>query len=121
MSLTITARPNVTTEEIAEVLRQGLGDGYTVLAGTGMNWNPVGAPRADKPDMIVVGKGSTRLFRAEVTISRSPDKAVLHVIAGGIGLPLRLLNRFWIADRARRCLQTASGLHEGVTVSGTAS
>ena len=35
-----------------------------------MNWNPVGNTRADQPDKIVVGTGPTRLFRAEVTISR---------------------------------------------------
>jgi hypothetical protein len=83
----------------------------------GMNWNPVGGPRPDKPDMIVVGTGSTRLFRAEVTISRRSEETVLHVIAGGYGPMVRPLNRFWIAERVRRVLQTAPGLHRATASS----
>jgi hypothetical protein len=48
-----------------------------------MNWNPVGNTRADQPDKIVVGTGSARLFRAEVTISRLSGQTILRVIAGG--------------------------------------
>jgi hypothetical protein len=118
MPRVIVDRPDVTTEEVSEALRQGLGPRYTVLSGMGMNWNPVGGPRPDKPDMIVVGTGSTRLFRAEVTISRRSKETVLRVIAGGYGPVLRPLNRFWIAELVRRVLQTASGLHSGVTGSG---
>jgi len=112
------ARGDVTTEEVADALRRGLGRRYTVLSGTGMNWNPVGGPRPDKPDMVVVGTGFTRLFRAEVTISRHSEETVLHVIAGGYGPVLRPLNRFWIGERVRRVLQTAPGLHRAVTGSG---
>jgi hypothetical protein len=103
-------RSDVTTEEVGEALRRGLGPKYNVLTGTGMNWNPVGGPRPDHPDLVTVGTGSTRLFRAEVTISRGSSETVLHVIAGGISLPLRLLNGFWIARKARQALQAAPGL-----------
>jgi len=82
----IVTRADVTTEEVGEALRQGL--------------------------------GSTRLFRAEVTISRRSEETVLHVIAGGYGLVVRPLNRFWIAERVRRVLQTAPGLRSGATGSG---
>src|ERR1022692_1666546 len=54
-------RSDVTTEQVSEVLRQGLGPRYNVLPGKGMNWNPVGNPRTDHPDKIVVGTRSTRL------------------------------------------------------------
>ena len=111
MPRVIVARPDVTTSEVGEALCQGLGPSYTVLPRMGMNWNPVGGPRRGKPDMIVVGTGSARLFRAEVTISRRSEETVLHVIAGGYGLVVRPLNRFWIAERVRRVLQTAPGLH----------
>ena len=103
-------RDDVTIEEVSEALRQGLGPRYKVLPGMGMNWNPVGNPRPDKPDMVVVGTGSTRLFRAEVTISSRSGQTVLHVIAGGISLPLRLINGFWIARKVRQVLETAPGL-----------
>jgi hypothetical protein len=103
-------RPDVTTEQVSEVLRQGLGPRYNVLPGKGMNWNPVGNPRADHPDKIVVGIGSTRLFRAEVAITRHPGQTDLHVIAGGISLLTRLPNRLWIAEKASRVLQAAPSL-----------
>jgi hypothetical protein len=106
----IVPRSNVTTDEVSEALRQGLGPRYKVLPGTGMNWNPVGSPRSDKPDKVVVGTGSTRLFRAEVTISSRAGQTVLHVIAGGISLPLRLINGFWIARKVRQVLLTAPDL-----------
>jgi hypothetical protein len=103
-------RTDVTTEEVSEALRQGLGPRYNVLPGVGMNWNPVGSPRPNHPDIITVGTGSTRLFRAEVTISRRSGDTVLHVIAGGISLPLRLLNGFWIARKARVAISADPGL-----------
>jgi hypothetical protein len=103
-------RPDVTTEEVSEVLRQRLGPRYNVLPGKGMNWNPVGSPRADQPGKIVIGTGSTRLFRAEVIISQRSGQTVLHVVAGGISLPVRLTNRLWITEKVRRILQAAPGL-----------
>ena len=110
MSTITIPRLDVTTEEVSEVLRQGLGPRYNVLPGKGMNWNPVGNPRADQPGKIVVGTGSTRLFRAEVTISRHSGQTVLHVIAGGISLLVRLTNRLWIAQEVRHVLQAAPSL-----------
>jgi hypothetical protein len=49
MSTITIPRPEVTTEEVSEVLRRGLGPRYNVLPGKGMNWNPVGNPRAHLP------------------------------------------------------------------------
>lgn len=111
MSTITIPRSDVTAEEVSEALRNGLGPKFKVLSGTGMNWNPVGHPRPDHPDMITVGKASTRLFRAEVKVSEGSGQTVLHVIAGGIGPPLRLINRFWIAQRVLRVLQATPGFH----------
>lgn len=104
-------RPDVTTEEISEVLSQQLGPRYNVKPGQGLNWNPAGHLRPDHPDTIVVGVGSARLFRAQVTVSQHSGQTVLHVTAGGISLPVRLSNRFWIAEKVRRALQAAPRLH----------
>jgi hypothetical protein len=110
MPTIIVPRPDVTIEQVSDALRQGLGPRYNVLPGKGMNWNPVGNPRPDHPDKIVVGAGSTRLFRAEVVISWRTGQTFLHVIAGGISLPLRLINRFWIARKVEQVLQAAPGV-----------
>jgi hypothetical protein len=101
----------VRVDEISEALRQGLGPKYKVWPGVGMNWNPVGKPRPDHPDMITVGTAPSRLFRAEVKLSHQSGQTSLHVIAGGIGPLPRLINRFWIAEKVRRVLQAAPGLH----------
>ena len=103
-------RPDVTTEDVSDLLRRGLGTRYTVLPGTGMNWNPAGAPRAGQSGKIAVGTGSTRLFRAEVTVKQSSGQTIIRVIAGGISLPVRLTNRLWIVEKVRRVLQAAPGL-----------
>ena len=42
-------RPGVTTEEVSEVLRQGLGPRYNVPPGNGINWNPVGNTGGSEP------------------------------------------------------------------------
>ena len=103
-------RPDVTAEEIGEALRQELGPRYIVLPGKGMNWNPAGGPRPDEPSKIVVGIGSARLFRAEVTMTRRSGHTSLHVIAGGISLPLRLANQLWIAQKVRHALRAAPSM-----------
>jgi hypothetical protein len=76
-----------------------------------MNWNPVGGPRPDQPGKIVVGTGSTRLFRVEVVLSQRSGQTVLHVITGGLTLVPRMTNRFWIGKKVRRVLQAAPSLH----------
>jgi hypothetical protein len=102
-------RSDVTSDEVADALRQGLGSRYNVLPGEGINWNPVGGPRPDHPDTIVVGTGSTRLFRAQVRISQDAGETILHVTPGGLGWP-RVPNRLWIARKVRQVLRAAPSL-----------
>jgi hypothetical protein len=110
MSTITIPRADVTSDEVADALRQGLGSWYKVLPGTSVNcWNPVGGPRPDHPDTIVVGTGSTRLSRAQVKISQDPGKTTLHVSPGGIGL-LTLTNRLWIVRKVRQVLRAAPSL-----------
>jgi hypothetical protein len=109
--LTITVpRPDVTSEEVADALRHGLGPRYNVLPGVGVNWNPVGAPRPDHPDTIVVGTGSNRLFRAQVRISQRPGETILNVSPGGIGPVPRLTNRLWIVRKVHQALAASPSL-----------
>ncbi len=103
-------RSDVTSDEVTDALRRGLGSRYNVLPGAGVNWNPVGGPRPDHPDTIVVGTGSTRLFRAQVRISQRAGETILHVSAGGVTLVPRLTNRLWIARKVIQALCAAPSL-----------
>jgi len=109
MSTITVPRSDVTSDEVADALRRGLGSRYNVLPGPGVNWNPVGGPRPDHPDTIVVGTGSTRLFRAQVRISQDPGETILHVTPGGLGWP-RVPNRLWIARKVGQVLRAAPSL-----------
>ena len=46
-----------------------------------------------------------------VPISQRSGQTVLHVLAGGISLPVRLSNRLWIAEKVCRVLQAAPRLY----------
>jgi hypothetical protein len=106
-------RSDITSEEVANALRQGLGARYHVLVGLGSDAGLVNNPGLDKTDSILVGTGSDRVFRAEVTISRHSGQTVIDVHPGG--LPgtwpggLKLVNRLWIARKAHQVLEAVTG------------
>jgi hypothetical protein len=108
-------RADVTTEDVSGALRQGLGPRYHVLPGNSLDKEPASGPKPDQPDTILVGTGSSRLFRAQVTISRDTGQTTLRITPGG--LPgtwaggLRLINRLRIARKVGQALQAACSLH----------
>jgi hypothetical protein len=110
MSTIAVPRSDVTSDEVAEALRRGLDARYKVLPGKGVNWNPVGGTRPDHPDTIVVGTGSTRLFRAQVRISQDAGETILRVSPGGVTLAPRLINVLWIARKVVQVLRAAPSL-----------
>jgi hypothetical protein len=110
MSTITVARTDVTVEEVAAVLRDGLGSEYNVLPGVAVNVNPFGGPRAGHPDTIVIGTGSNRLFRAQVSVSRGAQGTTLHVLAGGIGPAPRLASHLRIIRPVDRVLRAAPSL-----------
>lgn len=103
-------RADVTTEEVASALRQRLSLRYAVVPGVGVNWNPVGEPRRDHPDSVVVSIGRSRLFRAQVKLSRDGRETVLRVSPGGLTALPRLVNRAWIVRQVVRALKAAPEL-----------
>lgn len=72
-TLTI-SRPDLTTDQVVAALRDGLGPEYNVLPGTCMSRNPFARPHQGPPDSILVGVGSNRLRRAQVTLDRYADQ-----------------------------------------------
>jgi hypothetical protein len=103
-------RSDVTTQELADLLRRQLGPRYHVLPDAALNWNPIGDPRPGHPDTVVVGTGSNRLFRAQVKFTRGPGATRLDISPGGITPAPRVANRLGVARRVVQALDAASPL-----------
>jgi hypothetical protein len=110
MATVTVERPDVSTEEVVEALRRGLGPAFRVLPGRRMSWFPFGGPRPSDPDTIVVGTGSVRLVKAQVTVDREDGRTRLRISPGGLASDL-LVNALGIARRVRRVLEAAPTLH----------
>jgi len=103
------SRDNVTSDEVCKVLRDGLGDGYNVLPGTAMGRSAVQGPHAAEPDKILVGTGSNRVIKAQVTIEQHGGRTVLHITPGGLSWDLAL-NSLGIARKTRQVLAASPDL-----------
>jgi len=109
--LTVTAgRSDVTPEEVADVLRNGLGSRYRVLPGMRVSVNPVGEPQPSQPDRITVGIRSGRLYHAQVTIERREQQTLLHVTPGGALPTQRFIDRVSVVRKVVHVLRTAPDL-----------
>jgi hypothetical protein len=87
-------RPDITSDELVEVLSAALGPRYRVARS--------GA------DGVLVQAGLKPAVRAHVGVDRGPDRTVLTVRAGG--LVFGRLNSFGLARRVRRVLQQSAEL-----------
>jgi hypothetical protein len=102
-------RPDLQTDEVVEVLRGGLGSGYNVLPGMRQTRAPFSEPVPGSPDTIVVGTGSNRVQKAQVTIVRRSDRSEIHISPGGLISDL-VLNTLVISRKVHRVLANAPGL-----------
>jgi hypothetical protein len=109
MSTVTVPRTNLTTDEVATALRDGLGTGYNVLPEMAIGQLAFQAPRQGRPNTIVVGTGDNRLIKAQVTITAHGGQTELRIKPGGITLD-RLVNTFGIAREIRRTLATSPSL-----------
>lgn len=101
MATITVSRPDVTAEEVADALRQGLGARYHV--------------RADgdaEPGRVTVTHASLPVFRAGVSMSRQGDQTSLTVSPWGLSLALRIANRYWMTGKVTRALRSAPGLQQ---------
>jgi hypothetical protein len=110
MAIVTVTRPDVSVEEVSQALRQGLGPKYKVSPGTALNWSHLANPQSDQVDTILVALSPAHLFRADVAISRLSEKTELHVRAGGLTAPLKLVNVLWIERKVRGVLRAAPSL-----------
>jgi hypothetical protein len=105
----VVPRDDVTPEEVAKALRDGLGPRYNVVPGLRMSRNPLGNPRPAHLETILVGTGSNRLVRAQVTVSQGAGKSRIRIDPGGVSSEL-VLNALGIARKIRRVLADAPSL-----------
>lgn len=101
-------RADLTSEEVTETLRAGLGPHCHVVPGMRMPQACLFAAEPDQdPDTILVSTGSNRLsnrlFRAQVTLTRTSEQTVIRIRPGGTSTeyPVNVLG---IARRIRQVL-----------------
>ena len=109
MSTVTVSRADLTTEEVVEVLKEGLGDRYNVLPGMAMGRTVYQAAHEGRPDTIVVGTGENRVVKAQVTITPRGGQTELRISPGGISWDW-VLNTFGIARKVQRVLADAPNM-----------
>lgn len=107
-------RADLTSEEVTEALRAGLGPRYHVVPGMRMPQACLFAAEPDQdPDAILVSIGSNRLsnqfFRAQVTLTRPPGQTVIRIRPGGTSSEFPI-NALGIARKIRQVLASAPGI-----------
>jgi len=97
-------RSGVTAEEITASLRAGLGSAYNVLPGMRAARRPMAGPEPADARAILVGTGSNRLFKAQLTIEGdAPGGTDVRISPGGLGWET-IVNSFGITRKVRRVL-----------------
>ena len=102
-------RADVTTEEVVQVLRDALGDGYNVLPGKAMGRTLYQAEHEGQPNTIVVGTGENRICKAQVTITPRGGQTELRISPGGLTWDL-LYNTFGVAQKVKKALESSPTL-----------
>lgn len=109
MSTITVPRADLSTDEVVQALRNGLGQKYNVLAGMRLTLAPFGKPELGTPDTIVVGIASNHVRRAQVSIVRRAGACELHISPGGLTAD-RLLNMVVTTPKVKRVLADAPQL-----------
>jgi hypothetical protein len=112
MSTVTIPRADVTSDEVSAALSEGLGPRYDVQPGMKAPLLGWGEPEEGQPDDIVVGTGTSRVWRAQVRIDRQAGQTRIRVAPAGL-IWIRLINTFGVARKARRALLAAPDLGSG--------
>jgi hypothetical protein len=107
-------RADVTSEEVTQALRSGLGPHYRVVAAMRMPQACLFAAKPTRdPDTILVSTGSNRLsnrlFRAQVTLTRPSGQTVIRIRPGGTSSEFPI-NALRITRKIRQVLANARSL-----------
>jgi hypothetical protein len=104
---TVTVPRDVTSQEVVVALRDGLDSRYEVQPGTQMPRSPLGKPRPDVPELIMVSAGP--MVRAQVRIIPRPGRTDLRITPGGV-LGDLIMNTLGVARQIRHTLLNAPTL-----------
>ena len=107
MSTITVRRHDVTSEEVTDALRAGLDSRYEVVPGMRMPPVPLGSPRPDRPELILVS--TSALARVQVRIIRHSGQTDIRVSPGGL-----FINTLGMAAKVRRVLRDAQDLSSHV-------
>jgi hypothetical protein len=99
-------RMDLTTEDVAAVLREGLGVESHVLPGMAMGQFPFQGAHKGRPNSIVVGTGDDRMYKAQVTITPRAGATKLRIRPSGFTLTF-VINTFGIAHEVRKVLASS--------------
>jgi hypothetical protein len=102
-------RIDITSEDVVRALENGLGSSYTVVPGLRLARSSFTSPQPDRPDEIVVSRGTDSVLRAQVSITRQAGGTAIKVQPGGL-LWIWQINALGIARKVRQVLQNAPGL-----------
>jgi hypothetical protein len=109
MSTVTVRRHDVTSDEVTDALRAGLGPRYEVVPGMRMPAVPLlGKPRPDRPELILVSSGA--MARAQVRIIRHSGQTDIRVSPGGL-----VVNTIGMAAKVRKVLREATDLSTSVS------
>jgi hypothetical protein len=111
MSTITVPRPDLTTDEVVTVLRNGLRPDYNVLPGMAIGQLALQGLKQGQPNTIAVGIGDNRIVKAQVTITPRGGQTELRIRPGGVTID-RLVNTFGIAREIRRALANSPSLSE---------
>jgi hypothetical protein len=109
MSTITIPRSDLSTEEVVQVLKDGLSEGHNVLPGMAMGRTILQGAHEGRPNTIVVGTGDNYLVKAQVTITPRAGQTELRISPGGLTWDL-LLNTFGIARTVKRVLASSPSL-----------
>ncbi len=102
-------RADLTTQEVVQALKDGLGDRYNVLPGKAIGRTMYQAEHDGQPNQIVVGTGENRIVKAQVTITPQGGQTELRISPGGLSWDW-LINNFGVVQKVKQVLVNSPSL-----------
>ncbi len=109
MSTVTVPRPDLSAQEVVQVLKDGLGEECNVLPAMAIGRTALEGAHHGRPNTIVVGTGDNYVTKAQVTITPRDGQTELRISPGGVTWDL-LYNTLGIARKVRQVLVSSPSL-----------